>query len=441
MEIEKAFTGELTQKETNYVPLSAVQGKACASCRWFMAYGDCYIVEDDPEPILATGYCARHEATPEPEPVADVAEVIAEALGEVLEEQAETIATSIYASPMWDGKGLDKPGVVERLLKAIKNIRKSKPQDDAFSVFKGADGNWHWHAIFTNNFEDLEQEILTEKAHDNYIARLDMGLVPMPVLQRWHTPGTEHGKARILWRDGHFVHAAGDFDETPNGEKALAYYRKNTGKSKMSHGFTVPEWAFDGKHYDDYNAFEITTLPPNAAANPYTSFEEIKEMAMTDEKRRDLEAMFGKERVAEIEAKDSERGKALEDLKIQYKDFANIEAKKPEAVKPETEKALTAVYGELVGNISEVVEIVGLQAKAIAAKDTQIAALKAEKDTQVSQLQKSIDELRTIVNAPPKRASQDDSTINTDTTLKDKLPSADPLQEFFGVPFKPVGSN
>ncbi len=312
---------------------------------------------------------------------------------------------------------------------------KPKALDDSFTVFKGADGNWHWHAIFTNNFEDLEDEILTEKAHDKYIARLDAGLVPMPTLQRWHTPGTEHGKATMLWRSGHFVHAVGDFDETPIAEKAIAFYQKNKGKNKMSHGFMSPEWAFDGKHYDDYNTFEITTLPPFAAANPFTSFEEIKEMAMTDEKRRDLEAMFGKEFVTGLEAKDTAHGKELEEARVAYKDFAQVLPEKP-TPKTETEKSLGVLYGELLEETTEMLGVVKALAVAIKAKDTQIATVKSETETKFTQLQDSIKELRTIVNAPPQRASQSDSTVNTDATLKDKTPKENPLADFLGVPLK-----
>ena len=65
---QKAFMGELTQAETGYVPLSITTGKACANCRWFLKFGDCYIVEDEPEPILATAYCNRWEASAAPVP-------------------------------------------------------------------------------------------------------------------------------------------------------------------------------------------------------------------------------------------------------------------------------------------------------------------------------------------------------------------------------------
>ena len=55
----------------------------------------------------------------------------------------------------------------------------------------------------------------------------------MPVLMAWHTPGSEHGEADAVWRNEHFVHAIGHFDDTPQAEKAIAYYRKNAGKLKI----------------------------------------------------------------------------------------------------------------------------------------------------------------------------------------------------------------
>ena len=86
---DKAFAGYLSQSETNYVPLSAVNGKACANCRWFMNDG-CFIVASyEPEPIIATGYCDRWEASPaQPE---SPAEQIAEAVGEAVESAIEAM--------------------------------------------------------------------------------------------------------------------------------------------------------------------------------------------------------------------------------------------------------------------------------------------------------------------------------------------------------------
>lgn len=431
-DITKAFQGMLTQAETNYVPLSATAGKACASCRWFMN-GGCFIVESyEPEPIMATGYCDRWETAPEPKP--DMAEVVAEAVEEAVEATLEAI-------PMLMDMGKARP-TPKPFMQRLRELITPKPKDDAFSVFKGVDGAWHWHAVFTNNFEDLEGEILTEKAHDNYIARLDMGLVPMPILMAWHTPGTEHGEADVIWRNDHFVHAIGHFDDTPAAQKAIQFYQKNAGKIKMSHGFTAPLWAFDGKHYDDYNTIEITTLPPYAAANPYTSFEELLTMqkTMPEDKRRYLENVVGKDKAAEIIAGDEQRGKALEDLKIAYKDVAQVTvtAEKP-AASGETEKALSVLYTEMVENSDEMLDIIKLQAKALTDKDAQLKALEAKYDARMQVIEKDNAALRALVNMPPRRASQDSSTVvdKDNDALKDALPPAtDPVGSWLGLPVK-----
>lgn len=430
----KAFQGMLTQAETNYVPLSATAGKACANCRWFMNDG-CFIVAyGEPEPIIATGYCDRWETSPAPEAAPDMAEIIVEAVGEAVESVTEAlIPMSMEASYT--------PPKRKTFSDRLRSLFTRKQSDDAFSVFKGTDGEWHFHAIYTNNFEDREDEILTTKGHDKFIARVDMGLIPMPVLQAWHIPGTEHGEADVIWRNDHFVHAIGHFYDTPDAQKAIEFYRKNAGKIKMSHGFVVPQNAFDGKHYDDFNTIEITTLPPYAAANPYTSFEELQTMAkqLTDEKRRYVETLFGKDKVAEIEAADEQRGKALEDMRIAYKDFADTTEPAAETPAPtsEQEKALTAVYTDLVASQDELVSLVATLTKASKAKDEVITKLEAKFDAQIAVLQKDNEALRTLVNAGPRRASQDNSTaVSKDSDLKDALPRENELSNWLGLPIK-----
>lgn len=429
---DKAFSGYLSQSEVNYVPLSSKAGMACANCRWFMNNG-CFIVQaHEPEPIIATGYCDRWEASPPPPETP--AEQIAEAVGEAIEDAIEAMPLAYVEM---ERKPVKKTFADQ--LRAL--LPKAKPRDDAFTVFKGTDGKWHWHAVFTNNFEDLEGEILTAKAHDNYIARLDAGLVPMPVLMAWHTPGSEHGEADLVWRSDHFVHAVGHFDDTPQAEKAIAYYRKNAGKLKMSHGFTAPERAFDGRHYEDYNTIEITTLPPYAAANPYTSFEELMTMqkTMSEDKLRFLEAVVGKDKAAELQAADERRGKALEELKVAYKDYADLTPPDEGDGEDETEggdgenrKALSVVYGELATGMNELVSLVGLQAKALEAKDAAIKALETKFDSDTAAWQKELDALRAVVNMPPRRASQDISTVRKESdNLESVIPADDPTTNFW----------
>lgn len=426
---EKAFTGMLSQDEVNYTPLSLTKGKACANCHWFMAdMNCCHLVSSGmpgDEPILATGYCYRWETTPEP----------------AMPETPMPMPIPVYEveapeSDMMDmGKALEIPTVLKRLADALKPYFQKPSAEDAFTVFKDAANVWHWHAVFTNNFEDLEGEILTEKAHDKYIMRLDMGLIPPPELWAWHTPGSKHGEADHIWRNGHFVHAVGHFDSTPAAEKAITFYRKNAGKIKMSHGFTSPGWAFDGKQYHDYNTLEITTLPPKAAANPYTSFEELQAMTLTDEKRRYVEQVVGKDKLAEIEAADEQRSKALEDLKVAYKDYANPTTEdKPTT--PTNDEPVRKAYLDLVQSQNDAVATLVLISKALqderAQSSAKITALETRLDTETKAWQKELNDLRALVNQPPRRPSQDASTtVQKEDQLSDKLPAGDPLAQMF----------
>lgn len=202
----KAYNGLLSQEETAYVTVSTSRGKMCANCRWFQNYEDrCHIVYDLPEPILATGYCNRWETIPEPV-TPDIAPV----------------PVVIVEPPEMEMEMARKPkGIVER----IKEVFTGSKDAPEFEVFKDDAGEWHWHATYTNNYEDLEGEILSQKAHDKFIGRLDMGLIPMPELWCWHTFGTKHGQAKLIWRNEHFIHAVGDFEDTPDAKAAIEYYR------------------------------------------------------------------------------------------------------------------------------------------------------------------------------------------------------------------------
>lgn len=167
-------------------------------------------------------------------------------------------------------------------------------------------------------------------------------------------------------------------------------------------------------------------------------------MAMTEEKRQHLEAMFGKDFVTGLEAKDVERGKALEDARVAYKDYAQVTPEKPKADKPADEKAVGSLYAELLDSQNEMLGMVKGLVGSLKSKDAEIATLKTDSDAKVAQLVKEIGELRTIVNAPPRRASQDESTIRTtdeEKTLKNKLPADDPVSNFFGSMVKPVEVN
>lgn len=200
----------------------------------------------------------------------------------------------------------------------------------------------HWLIVHSNNFEDRDKEIFTERAIQKQVARFDLGIVPLPKLWVWHEgKAFEIGQAEVVAYHDHFTISAGKFDPTPQGQKARDYYAKNAHKTRVSHGYAFPPEAFDGKHYHEFNTFEISLLPRGVEANLFTSLEGVKAMALSEKKRAYLEEVFGKEYVAAKLEELSERGKALEELGVAYKDFSDA-TPETKGVESEAVKALTA---------------------------------------------------------------------------------------------------
>lgn len=322
LEVDKAFTGELDQTEVNYQPLSAnIATKACASCRWFLKYGDCYIVKDYPEPILPTGLCDRWEATPAPE-----------------QPDIQPMPVTIVEPDMADDDSqemslpMTRRGFRALVMDTIKTLAqpKAKPNpDQAFSVFKGVDDKWYWMSRHTGKWVDREDEIIANRAHDEYVARVQKGLVPMPELWTWHKKGTMHGQADIVWKSGGFVRAIGHFTGTPEQvERSVKYYQKMGDKIKLSHMFKYPKNGKKNKVYYAYNTVEITTLPDGAEAFPYTTFEGLGNMPFTKQMEDQIRAIGGDEmwqRAQAAESKDLTDTKQLDDKNIASKNLDNFE--------------------------------------------------------------------------------------------------------------------
>lgn len=80
------------------------------------------------------------------------------------------------------------------------------------------------------------------------------------------------------------------------------------------------------------------------------------------------------------------------------------------------------------------------QVSELKTRDDKLAAIEKKYDADITQLKADNAALRTLLNQPPRRASQDDTTLVTDSgtqVLKDALPVVDKEAAFFGVPMKP----
>lgn len=305
---------------------------------------------------------------------------------------------------------VDVPSGIRRLVLNIGTVVEKalgrKASDEA-TGFKVA-GN-HWLAVYSNNFKDRDGELFPVMAIDAYVQRVDIGMVPPPELWVWHAgKNVAIGAADWVARHGHFTLAAGQFYGGEAARTAKAYYARHAKDTGISHGFTFPETDFDGKSYNSFNTFEVSLLPRGAEANWFTSLEGIKAMALDDKKLQYLKEVFGEEHAARILSDWDKRGKALEDLNVEFKDFAGTpdreEGSAVKAAADAAQKSFGDLLGEVLATSSEPVTAALEAVKAAKAVQADNAVMRAE-----------IDALRTEMELRPRIASRDDA-MALDTT-------------------------
>lgn len=262
----------------------------------------------------------------------------------------------------------------------------NEPDQFAFKSYGG-----YWIARWTNNFQDRQQETFSEKALDDYIQRVDVGIIPKPELWLYHAKGSRIGEADMIARVGHFVLAVGRFDETSAGQaaqKSLTGWREALG---VSHGFTYLADDLRDGVYHAFNTFEISVLPSvDAAANPFTSFEDIKNMSISEQKAAFLQRVLGDAEAARVVKETEAAGKALEEAGVAFKQYASAEDPQVGEKDNEAHKALEALVADLISDQSEVMQATVGASKALTAYKAELDALRAEVDTFKSDLAKSV---------------------------------------------------
>lgn len=410
-ETANKFMGILDQTEVKYTPVSIVPGKACSSCIWYRG-NYCHIVSNSPEEIVPNGYCDEHRvATP------------------LAPQNIEPIPVVIVESPMMEDDSAEmalpttRRGLKEMIADALKvftNAPTQKPleplsraKEQAFTAFKGKDGQYFWLARHTGKYVDREDEIIADHAHEEFVTRVQKGLVPMPELWTWHKKGTAHGQADFVWKAGGFVCALGHFTGTPEQQERAAKWYNEHPDTKLSHMFKYPKEGKRGKVYHAYNTVEITTLPDGAEAFPYTTFEEFT-MPFTAAQREMIRGIGGDEMVARAEAMDT---KATDDTA--KNDAAGVASKTVDnfdgSIIPgaDEEKALLVAQKDIDARLKLIetsTELMTQLKTSLEALVSEVATLKTSNTdaiTRANDLEKKLAEYQTV--APP--ASKSDDTL------------------------------
>lgn len=217
------------------------------------------------------------------------------------------------------------------------------------SGFKLIQGGKLWVAWYSNAAQDLQKEFFPRKATDKFISLVDRKALPHPELWWFHLKGAKHGDALLLGRVGLMTLGVGGFDDTAIAEKFKSYYVAN--KQELSHGFYYDPRQFIDGAYNSYYTFEITTLPPGNAANPFTSFE-VFDM-FNAEKIKALESIVGSADAELILTNSAEASKQIAAMGAKFKAFAADDPAEPDkddkkpATPPAAEKAIDVRIGAI----------------------------------------------------------------------------------------------
>ena len=443
----KAFIGMLEPEDVNYVPLSVTRGKACANCRWFLTYGACFIVDSsdaDDQPILATGYCDRWEATPQPEAptVEPVPVVIVEAPEaepmEMSHQHADEPRQELIIDPV--------PSVWQQL----QNRLKREPLKDGTQVLKDNAGRRYMFMITSNGYRDRDNAHVTTKAIEDYVEHCwtdDGKFIGDNSHYIWHTK--ELGSiSDLVFADvwsGFLVELWREKDSTPIAKAFYNYVEKHPEMEwGASQGFFASKTDKEAGLYKSIAKYESTSLPRAAASNMFTLSEVLP---MVEKGKRDtfLNALFQeefgiKDAVGLLKQGPEKLRAELADRGIEAKALGGssdaVAKARGDAMKQGAELMLSMVevQDQFERQLDQLTEV---QTKALKDKDDRIAAIEKRLNDDVNALKQDNAALRTLLNQPPRRASQDDSTALTDAekpVLKDALPVK--FDTLTGLPLK-----
>lgn len=191
-------------------------------------------------------------------------------------------------------------------------------EKNAVVIEKDASGDWRWVGWATNKWIDFDGDIIAESAHKEYMEWLDKNREMSPLHLMWHTPGTarEHPVDFWMYEDG-FVILSGKLTEK---EAEIALKARMLTDMGMSIGALVLERdQKDPRIILKYRMYEVSDLPLENAANPWTDMDTIVKEAQMDKKQY-FEELLGKERAEKYLTLTGLKKEALEEAQIESKE-------------------------------------------------------------------------------------------------------------------------
>lgn len=315
-----AAYNRMDQDESNYKPLSGSNEQACAACRWFAGPNSCTLVSGD---ISPTGICDYYMAEQEVMDEEPIPVVVVDQNGGYVDFSAGANEKEVVAyKPLVVEKEAPKEENILGKIRSFLGLKDDKSgvetEESVFSFYKTDEG-YRFFVLASNNFKDRHKEIITAKAHDEFVEWCDKEKA-YPELWIWHAKGSRIGEVDWIDSNDGMLVCSGLIDPD---KVQLASSISAKSFDHVSHGFlgvTTKEG-----YITKYRSYEISLLPGQYAANLGTfGVNLIKEISMpfSDAKRKTLlDAVGGDESVIkDWESQTDALKKSFQDLGIEYKE-------------------------------------------------------------------------------------------------------------------------
>lgn len=323
----------------------------------------------------------------------------------------------------------DKAGIISKINTAIGKVtaddeQKTNLRDrldavkevgSAFTLTKDASGRLRYVTVTSNRYYDRDGEVFPEQVHKEAVAYAD-GKKQYPELWLWHMPGTRMGQGDMAdYFDG-FRLDSGLIDK---GMESIAMKVASLPDLGVSHGFSFVK---EADTYREYRSKEVSILPREHAANPWTGVileSEDKSMGFTDEKRKFLvDAGIAEEKITQIEEAVGLLKESAEGAGVAFKEMLPDEVVEEVAGTAGVEKLLadltTAVQG-VAGQVTTVQETVtGLQATV----DQHGEAIKELKESDDAKIASALRTKTAALKPADSPANKDDNTISEEDARK-----------------------
>ena len=225
-------------------------------------------------------------------------------------------------------------------------------EGNAIQIEKDANGDWRAVMWSSNNFKDRDGDIVESAAHEEYVewVNKEENKELMPVFSTWHIPGTARTNIcdYVGYINGFLITSAKLTEQEAVG-LLKAKMDENIGISIGGFGTRSSE---DPRVITKYRLYEVSDLPLEKAANPFTDFETIsKEVGMNnDQKMKYLAKVLGSdEKAEEYMNKAGLMSEALKDAGVESKEKTEeVPAVEPEAVEPVAEEKPNEVVAEVL---------------------------------------------------------------------------------------------